>query len=95
MGKYLFYLRPKGLRGFNQSRVYFSAIEAANVEAAAKIFAERFQAVYCGRMNLNEGKFQLFYTIGKGKYKEELMYVVIEESKPVFRRQQSQNDFYI
>ncbi|WKB35529.1 hypothetical protein QS257_18795 [Terrilactibacillus sp. S3-3] len=95
MRKYLFYLRPKGLSGFNQSRVYFSAIEAANIEDAARTFAERFQAVYCGRMNLEDGKFQLFYTIGKGKYKEEIMYVVIEEVKSLFDKQQIKNRYYI
>lgn len=84
MKKYIFYLRPAGRTKRHQSRVYFCVIIAKDILLAARKFSNIYGSTYSGMMKVNENKYQLFYTQGKGQYKEELMYVVIEEEKNRF-----------
>ncbi|GGL50542.1 hypothetical protein [Sporolactobacillus putidus] len=84
MKKYIFYLRPTGQATRHQSRVYFCVIIAKDITLAARKFSNIYGSIYSGMMKVTENKYQLFYTQGKGQYKEELMYIVIEEEKNIF-----------
>lgn len=84
MKKYIFYLRLTGQTKRHQSHVYFCVIIAKDIKAAARKFSNIYGSIYSGMMKVTDNKYQLYYTQGKGDFKEELMYVVIEEEKGIF-----------
>ncbi|RYL95155.1 hypothetical protein EWI07_03810 [Sporolactobacillus sp. THM7-4] len=84
MKRYLFYLRPQKGGTYHQSKVYFCVMIARSINNAIRKFSKRYGSVYCGMMKIANKKFQVYFIQGRGPYKEELLYVVIEEDKTIF-----------
>lgn len=85
MKRFVFYLDPKGHEIWQESVVYFSVIISNNIERAAYRFSNLYGSVYSGMIKVTMKKYHVFFTKEKGQQKEELMYIVIEDEKNIFK----------
>ncbi len=80
---YVFYLYPEGHESHQRPLVYFSMIVSSNIDLAVRKFSVLYHAAYSGMLKVSEHKYQVFFIKGTKTAAEELMYIVIEDEKPL------------